>query len=146
MLFLPMIDMYPGAGHVYYLLNYLCKLATKQSFKPIITFDQPLYWKASEIIHNAPVDSHLKDIVLLLGSFHTFMNFLGAVGTLMKGTGLKEILEVLYGENAVVHMLAGKSVQRAFRGHLLVEKSLNGMIALDITRSYISFTYRAARK
>ena len=36
------------------------------------------------------------------------MNLLGAIGTLMEGTGLKNILETVYGENAVVHMMTGK--------------------------------------
>ena len=49
----------------------------------------------------------------------------------MMGTGLKDIL-VVYGENAVVHMMTGKSVQRSFRGHLLVDKCLKHMIASDM--------------
>ena len=53
------------------------------------------------------------------------MNLLGAIGTLMEGTGLKNILETVYGENAVVHMMTGKAVQRALWGHLLVDKCLN---------------------
>ena len=32
----------------------------------------------------------------------------------MDGSGLKEILETVYGENAVAHMMSGKAVQRAF--------------------------------
>jgi len=31
-------------------------------------------------------------------------------GTLMEGKGLKNILETVYGENAVVHMMTGKAV------------------------------------
>ena len=88
---------------------------------PIITVDQPLCWKAAEIIIDAP-QNNLERIVLMLGSFHTFMNLLGAKGTLMMGTGL--LLIVVYGENAVVRMMTGKSVQRSFRGHLLVDKCL----------------------
>ena len=30
----------------------------------------------------------------------------------------------IYGDNAVKHMIGGKAVQRALRGHLLVEKML----------------------
>jgi hypothetical protein len=39
----------------------------KQNLPTIITFDQPLYWKAAEIIIDAPQSSHLKGIVLILG-------------------------------------------------------------------------------
>lgn len=42
-----------------------------------------------------------------------------AVGTLMEGKGLTNILEEVYGTNAVQRMMLGKTVQRAFRGHIL---------------------------
>ena len=100
-------------------------LAHKYGVPTIVTFDQPLFYKASQIVETVPDDHQLKDTVLLLGSFHTFMNFLGAVGSLMAGSGLDTLLEDIYGENTVVHMLRGKAVQRAFRGHLLVDRCLN---------------------
>ena len=56
------------------------------------------------------------------------MNVLGAIGTLMKGTGLINILESVYGANKVLHMMTGKVVKRAFRGHLLIDKCLNHLI------------------
>lgn len=68
----------------------------------------------------------------MLGSFHTLMNALGSIGTLMNGSGLTDILEFVYEENAVKHMLTGKSVQRAFRGHLLVENCLNGTLIAEL--------------
>lgn len=131
--YLPMIDLYSGdKSCILSTLEFICKQATAHSITPIITFDQPLYWKASEIILDAPQNSHLKDIVLLLGCFHTLMNLLGAIGSLMNGTGLKDILQVIYGETPVVHMLTGKAVQRAIRGHLLIDKCLSHMIVSDI--------------
>jgi hypothetical protein len=75
----------------------------------------------------------------MMGSFHAFMNFLGAVGTLMAGTGLSDVLEEVYGENAVVHMMSGKSVQRAFRGHLLVDRCLNESIVASVIAEDPSF-------
>ena len=59
------------------------------------------------------------------------MNVLGAIGTLMKGTGLANIREGVYRENTVVHMMTGKAVQRAFRGHLLTDKCLNHLIVSE---------------
>ena len=112
--FLPMIDMSSSDKTcIFSTLEYVCNLAAKQNVPPIITFDQPLFWKASEIANEVPDNSPIRDVVLLLGSFHTFMNLLGAIGTLMDGSGLRQILETIYGENAVVHMMTGKSVQRA---------------------------------
>jgi len=32
------------------------------------------------------------------------MNFLGSIGHLMAGSGLQEVLELVYADNAVVHM------------------------------------------
>ena len=131
--FLPILDMYPGDPTcILSTLTYICALAEKSNISPVITFDQPLFWKASEIIYNAPKDSPIKTTVLMLGTFHTLMNVLGAIGTLMQGTGLTYILEEIYGENAVKHIMSGKSVQRAFRGHLLVEKSLNGLLVSKV--------------
>eukprot|EP00794_Sanderia_malayensis_P013319 gene13319-14691_t len=46
----------------------------------------------------------------------------------MNGSRLKEALEVVYAESAVTHMLTGKAVQRAVRGHLLVDAALNALI------------------
>ena len=132
-MYLPMINMYSGdISCILSTLQFLCDLASKYHIAPVITFDQPLYWKAAQIILDSPHGSPLKSIVLLLGCFHTFMNLLGAIGTLMDGTGLKDILVTVYGENAVAQMMTGKSVQRAFRGHLLVDKCLNHIILSEM--------------
>ncbi|KAG1660798.1 LON peptidase N-terminal domain and RING finger protein 1 [Nymphon striatum] len=56
----------------------------------------------------------------------------GAIGTLMAGSGLRNLLEAVYGERAVVHMLSGKAVQRAFRGHLLIDRCLNEMVVSEL--------------
>ena len=60
------------------------------------------------------------------------MNLLVAVGTLMDGTGLTNIMEVVYGDNAALQLMTGKSVERSFRGHLLVNNCLNHMIVSAI--------------
>ena len=69
-----------------------------------MTFDQPLFWKASEVQQEVSDENPIQDVALFLGGFHTFMNLLGAIGTLMDGSGLKDILGTIYGENAVVHI------------------------------------------
>lgn len=56
------------------------------------------------------------------------MSFLGCIGHLMAGSGLEELLGRVYAENAVKHMLTGKAVARAVRGHLLVDGALNTML------------------
>ncbi|KAJ8023882.1 hypothetical protein HOLleu_36449 [Holothuria leucospilota] len=58
-------------------LEYMGNLAIKHHVPPVLTFDQPLYWKAAEIIRASPENSRLKEIVLILGTFHTLMNLTG---------------------------------------------------------------------
>ena len=53
------------------------------------------------------------------------MSFFGAIGYIMEGSGLKEMLELVYGENTVKHIFSGKAVARAVRAHELVNASLN---------------------
>ena len=56
---------------------------------PCITFDQPLWLKAVEIIIAKSMN-----IVFRFGGFHTMMSFLGRIGSMMKGSGLEEALEM----------------------------------------------------
>ena len=77
------------------------------------------------IMEDQPLASRLRRIVLLLGGFHTEVSFLGAIGTIMDGSGLKEMLAQVYAEGSVDQMLSGKAVARAVRGHLLVDSALN---------------------
>ena len=60
-----------------------------------------------------------------LGTFHTTMNLLGYIGILMEKTGLGDVLEQIYAENAVIHILKGKAYSRALRGNLPVDMALN---------------------
>ena len=128
--FMPMIDMNPGdMSCILSTLIFVCDTAMRYNTTPILTFDQPLWWKAMTIIKNEPEQSDLHGIVLRLGGFHTLLSFLGAVGHIMAGSGLRSLLELIYAENTVNHILSGKAYDRAVRGHLLVDAGLNTMIA-----------------
>ena len=96
---------------------------------PVITFDQPLWWKASMILQGEPKDSDLRKIVLRLGGLHAQMSFLGTIGHLMAGSGLHEVLDLIYASKAVDHILSGKAIARAVRAHLLVDAALNTLLA-----------------
>ena len=126
---LPMIDMNPSdMSCVYSTLKFVCSLANRHQITPVLTFDQPLWWKAQQIIANEQPDSDLCAIVLRVGGFHTEMSFLGSIGHIMAGSGLQEVLELVYAQNAVGHMLSGKAISRAVRGHLLVDSALNALL------------------
>ncbi|KAG1678943.1 hypothetical protein GQR58_013119 [Nymphon striatum] len=135
-LFLPMIDMDPGnMSCVQSTLQFICQHASRYKVTPVITFDQPLWWKALEVIESQPVNSQIRSIVLRLGGFHTEMSFVGSIGHIMAGSGLQELLETIYANNTVTHMLNGKAIQRAVRGLLLVDAALNAMMVDDATLS-----------
>ena len=67
-----------------------------------------------------------------LGGFRTMMSFMGSIGSMMKGSGLEEALETAYGPNPVIHMISGKAVSRALRGHFLVEAALVNKLMMAV--------------
>ena len=130
--FLPMINMEPGnLTCIYSTLHFVVSLAEKYAATPILTFDQPLWWKAMSIVENEPADSPLRSIVLKLGGFHAEMGFLSSIGRLMAGSGLQELLEKIFAKIAVTHMLSGKAVARAVRGYFLVDSVLQALLSFD---------------
>ena len=80
------------------------------------------------MINTESPDSDLRKVIPRLGAFHTLMSFLGSIGHLMAGSGLKELLELIYAPNALEYMLSGKAVSRAVRGHLIIDAALDGLL------------------
>ena len=119
---LPIINLDPGNySCIYSVLMWIVDQARILNIPTAcITFDQPLWLKALDII----IAKELP-VVCRLGGFHTLMSFLGSIGTLMAGSGISSVLECVYGKNAVEHMLSGKAISRAIRGHLLVDAALH---------------------
>ena len=62
------------------------------------------------------------------------MRFIGCIGHLMAGSGLEEVLQVTYAENAVKKMLSGKAIARGVRGHFLVRATLTSMLTANTRR------------
>lgn len=92
--------------------------------KTTVTFDQPLYIKACDIISSCPENSDLSTIIVRLGGFHLLMSFMGCIGYIMDGSGLKELFSVVYAAASVDKMLTGHAYARALRGHVLVHLAL----------------------
>ena len=63
------------------------------------------------------------------------MSFMGSIGSMMKGSGLEEALETVYGPNSVAQMMSGKAVSRTLRGHFLVEAALVNKLLLAVLPS-----------
>ena len=135
--FLPMIDMDASdVSCIHSTLHFVTDQAHRYNMynvTPVLTFDQPLFQKATSIIECVDSKSRLKIVVLRLGAFNTQMSFLGCIGHLMSGSGLHEELRTVYAGNAVTHMMTGKAVSRATRGHFLVDNALR---ALLISKSF----------
>lgn len=56
------------------------------------------------------------------------MSFLGSIGYIMSGSGLKELLSTIYAPLSVEKMMTGHAYSRAVRGHLLTHLALGHII------------------
>lgn len=95
----------------------------------IVTFDQPLYYKARTIIANS---KELCDIILRLGGFHFLMSFLGSIGNIMSGSGLDDCWSVIYALESIKQMLLGHAFARSVRAHILTYTALGIIICKNI--------------
>ena len=91
-----------------------------------LTFDQPLYWKASEIEEDKSPE--FDKIHLKLGGFHQLMSFMGAGCKLMEDAGLFQLWSTVYKENSIPKMLEGKAYSRCLRACLLTDSALHYML------------------
>ena len=85
--YLPIIDLNPNDDQcIYSTLKFIEEQSAFLNIDtPVITFDQPLWLKATDIIFS----KHL-NIVCRLGGFHLIMSFLGSIGKLMEKSGIEE--------------------------------------------------------
>ena len=104
---LPIIDLDPtNMSCIYSTLIFVSEQAkTLNVINPVVTLDQPLWIKTSEIVNVKKLP-----IVFFLGNFHMLMGFAGSIGTLMGSSGLSSALETIYGPVSVTHMLSGKAI------------------------------------
>lgn len=100
-----------------------------------VTFDQPLYLKAKEILASREGDPELEGVVIRLGGFHLLMSFMGAVGYIMEGSGLTELFNTVYAPNSTEKIMTGHAYARAVRGHTLAATALAKVIMDSINFS-----------
>lgn len=115
---LPFINLEPSnPSTIYTALCFAQTQSDKHNLKICpVTFDQPLYEKASEIV---AASRDLDKVVVRLGGFHLLMSYLGSIGKIMTGSGLENLWERVYAKGSVVHMLTGHAFSRAVRAHIL---------------------------
>ena len=90
-----------------------------------VTFDQPLFLKALEIVIASP---DLTKVCIRLGGFHLLMSYMGSIGYVIAGSGLDVLWETLYAPNTVVHMLSGHAYARALRAHIITIAALTSLL------------------
>ena len=119
--FLPIIDMDPtDLSCIYLTITFIIDQANSLEIQtPVITFDQPLWLKANEIVQTKELN-----VVLMLGGFPTMMSFMGSIGHLMEGFGLSEALQN-------VHVKTHDDQQNSVKGRAW---SLFGVLKFDNTR------------
>lgn len=99
----------------------------------IVTFDQPLYMKAKDIVlQNNSEHGELSNVIVRLGGFHLLMSFLGSIGFLMTGSGLAELWSTVYASASIPHMLSGHAYARAIRAHYLTFCAISMLIVEEI--------------
>ena len=79
------------------------------------------------IVESQTDSSDLHFVVIRPGDFHAEMSLLGSIGHLMKGSGIENLLQVIYASNTVDHILSGKAMSRVVRGHCIVGASLHSL-------------------
>lgn len=116
---LPFINLNPSdLTTLYSALCFAKKQCDASGFKfGPVTFDQPLYVKAAEIIAASP---ELHPVLFaVLGGFHMAMSYLGSIGYIMGGSGLAQLWEEVYAPESVKHMLSGHHYSRALRANYI---------------------------
>ena len=123
--FYPPVTLNPSSYEaVYITLSFVSEEVRKQRICcTSLTFDQPLYWKASEII--ADKAPEFTNIHLKLGGFHQLMSFMGDSCKLMEESGISELWSTVYKENSIPKMLSGKAYSRCLRASLLTCSALH---------------------
>ena len=103
---LPFINLDPSnPSTIYTALCFAQDQCDKHSLKICpVTFDQPLYQKASEIV---AASQDLDKVVVRLGGFHLLMSYLGSIGQIMTWSGLEDLWGQVYAKTFVVPMITG---------------------------------------
>ncbi|GBM61462.1 hypothetical protein AVEN_96571-1 [Araneus ventricosus] len=92
----------------------------------MVTFHQPLFIKAMDIVSQANETDDLSKVIVRLGGFHLLMSYMGAVGKIMGGSALEEMwFEDGYRfAKHVVHMSNGHAYARALRANSLSQAAI----------------------
>lgn len=88
--------------------------------------------KARDIVSTRDEDSKLSNVVARLGGFLLLMSFMGSIGSIMAGSGLKELFNTIYALNSIEKIMAGHAYARAVRAHMLAHLSIAKIVMQSI--------------
>ena len=69
---------------------------------------------------------------MMLGTFHPCMSFYGSIGYIMVSSGIQSLLEIIYAEHTVPHILSGKTFSSETRYHLITADMLYALLIGNI--------------
>ena len=98
---------------IYLTIWFVSDLARKYVHDPILIFDQSLYWKVMKIATRKQQKGSFYKMIVMLGRFHTCMRFYGSTGYIMVGSCIKSLLELIFAEPTVTHILSIKAYAHA---------------------------------
>ena len=121
---LPVIDADPNSYTAIHttLLNCIYQSDTKPGTPIIVTFDFPLWIRATEIVLSLKMP-----IVVRLGGFHLLKSYLGSVGHIMSGSGIEDLIKIVFpsiGDSTVSHIMSGGAYYKALRCLFLIDAAL----------------------
>ncbi|CAH0731059.1 unnamed protein product, partial [Brenthis ino] len=127
---LPFIDENPSdLKTIYTALHYAAQHCKETERKTcFVTFDNPLYIKAKQILCDTK-DKNLQNLVPCLGGFHLLMSYLKAIGTIMESSDIFELFCTVFAQNSVDKMLSCTAYSRAIRAHMLAMNAIEEIIA-----------------
>lgn len=67
------------------------------------------------------------------------MSYMGSIGYIMAGSGIKEALSTIYAENTIDHIMSGRAYARAVRAHILLQLALSRLIFNDLLQNNSEF-------
>ncbi len=92
----------------------------------IITFDQPLFIKAVDIVHASP---ELRDsIIVRLGGLHMAFSYMGSDGYIMSGSGQEQMWSTVYAEGSIPQMVSGHAYSRALCACILSIQAITSVL------------------
>ena len=113
--YLPLIDMPPSDPDTMMTALHEAKRMTNERGQKSVVFtcDQQLYKVSVEVKWAYPNESC--DVIVRLGGMHILTSFVGAVSTLMQGSGLSEVLSTTFA--GVTKMLSGQKIPTKCQGN-----------------------------